>query len=149
MTNDGYEYFRRLKTGAEHIAETEAGTDPTPPPHPDSLDFEPAETSPDRWQVPNDPRAFRSRDDARRAGLTARAKAERNWANYQNALIVPAKTPGQEAAEEYESAKAEALSKCVTPDAWENSPEVRAAYLPDSRIGAELWEEYKRNKRIR
>lgn len=146
MTDDGYEYFRRVKSGAEHIAEIEARTDPTPPPHPETLEFDPVETSPGLWQVPNDARAFRTSADARRAGLTARAKAHREYANYVNALPAPEMTPGQEAGEEYEAAKAKALSEGVTPDAWENSPEVRAAYLPDSRSGAELWEEYKRNR---
>ena len=92
---------------------------------------------------------FRTRDEARLAGNAAFAKAEREYANYENALPVPEKTPGQEAGEQYEAAKARALSEDVTPDAWENSPEVLAEYLPNSRSGAELWEEYKRNKRNR
>jgi hypothetical protein len=121
--------------------------DPTPPPHPDSLSFDPMETNQGWWQVPNDPRVFRTYDDARRAGLTARAKAERRWANYQNAIIVPSESPGQEAAEEYEAAKAKAVREGVSPETWANSAEVRANYLPDPRSGAELWEEYKRNRK--
>lgn len=146
MSDDRYDHFRPLKSGVEYLAEAEAAADSTPPPHPGSLNFDPTETSPGRWQVPNDPRVYRTRDDARRAGLTARAKADRAYANYVNALPVPKKTPGQLAAEEYEAAKAEALSKGVTLDAWENSPKVRAEYQPDSRSGAELWEEHKRKK---
>lgn len=145
MTDDGY--FRRLKTGAGHIAEKETKTDPTPPPHPDSLDFTPVEISPGRWQVPKDTRVFRTRDEARLAGNAAFARAERDYANYVTALPSPEKTPGQEAAEQYKAAKTKALSEDVTPDAWENSPEVLEAYLPKSRSEAELWEEHKRNKR--
>lgn len=147
MTNDDrHDYFRRLKSGAELIAETEAKSDPTPPPHPDSLNFDPVETSPGRWQLPNDARVFRSSDDARRAGLTARAQAHREYANYVNALPSPEKTPGQEAAEEYAAAKAKAFSEGVTADAWENSAPVRAVYLPEGKTPAQLWEEYKRTK---
>jgi hypothetical protein len=147
MTDDGYEYFRSPKAGKDYIAEAEAASDSTPPPNPSSLSFDPVEISPDRWRVPNDTRVFRTQDEARLAGLTARARAERAWANYKNALPVPRKTPGEEAAEAYEVAKAKALSAGVSADAWSNSPEVRAAYLPDSRSGAELWEEYKRNRK--
>lgn len=147
MIDDRYDHFRPRKSGKEYLAETEAAMDPTPPPDPDSLSFDPVETNTGWWQVPNDHRVFRAYDDARRAGLTARANAERRWANYQNAMIVPSKTPGQEAAEGYEAAKAKALSDGVSPDRWASSAEVRAKYLPDSRSGAELWEEYKRKKR--
>ena len=147
MTDDRYDHFRPLKSGVEHIAEAEAATDPAPPPHPDSLNFDPVETSPDRWQLPDDPRVFRTRDEARRAGLTARAGAERRYANYVNALPVPTKTPGQEAAEEDAAARARALSEGVPSETWDNSPEVRAKYLPDARSGAELWEEHKRNRK--
>jgi hypothetical protein len=146
MTDNRYEHFRPMKSGKEYIAEAEAAADSTPPPHPDSLNFDPVETSPDQWQVPNDPRVYRTRDEARRAGLTARAKADRAYANYVNALPVPTKTAGQEVAEDYEAAKARALSEGVAPELWDNSPEVRAAYLPDNRTGAQLWEEYKRTK---
>lgn len=146
MTNDNYEYFQTRKSGAEYIAEAEAAADPTPPPSPESLNFDPIETIPGRWQVPNDHRIFRTRDEARRAGLTARAKAERNYANYENALPSPEQSPGQEAAEAYESARARAMSEGVSAEAWTNSPEVRAEYLPDGRSGAELWEQYKRSK---
>lgn len=146
MTDDRYDHFRPLKTGVEHLMEAEAA-DTTLPPHPDSLNFDPVEVSPNLWQVPNDSRVFRTFDEARRAGLTAKARAARTYANYANALITPPLTPGQIAAQEYEAAKAEALSAGITRDAWENSPEVRAAYLPDSRTGSELWEEYKRNRK--
>jgi hypothetical protein len=146
MTDDGYEYFLSPKSGKDYIAEAEAASDSTPPPIPSSLCFDPVEISPDRWRVPNDTRVFRTQDDARRAGLTARARAERAYANYVNALPVVQKTPGQVAAAEYEDAKAQAIAAGVTPDAWENSPEVRAAHLPDNRSGAELWEEYKRKR---
>ena len=148
MTHDRYEHFRPMKAGKDYIAETEAAeTNATPPPNPVSLDFTPVEISPDRWQVPNDTRVFRTQDEARRAGNALFAKADRDYANYVNALPVPKKTPGQEAAEAYEAAKAEALSEEVTPEAWASSPEVRAKYMPDPRNGAELWEEHKRKKR--
>lgn len=146
MTDDNWEYFRAQKPGIEYIAEAETVADPTPPPNPESMNFDPIETSPGRWQVPNHHRVFRTRDEARRAGLTARAKAERNYANYANALPSPERTPGREVADAYESAKARALSEGVRPEAWTNSPEVRAEYLPDSRTGAEIWEQYKRSK---
>jgi len=147
MTDDRYDHFRPRKSGKEYIAEAEAASDSTPPPRPEDLSFDPVEINPGRWRVPNDARVFRTRDEARLAGLTAQAKAERAYANYVNALPVPKKTAGQEVAEDYEAAKARALSEGVAPELWDNSPEVRAAYIPDSRTGAQLWEEYKRNKR--
>ena len=58
MTDDRYEHFRRLKSGKDYIAEVEAVTDSTPPRRPSELNFDPVETRPDRWQVPNDPRVF-------------------------------------------------------------------------------------------
>ena len=102
---------------------------------------------PNQWRIANDPRIFYTRDEARRAGNRAHGNAQQAYANYVNALITPERTSGEEAAEEYEAAKAEALARGVSLDAWENSPEVRAAFMPNTRSGAELWEEYKRNKR--
>lgn len=146
---DRYDHFRKLKTGVEHLAEAEAAWDPTPPPDPNTLNWKPAEVAPGYWKVPGISKVFRSEDDARRAGLSADSRAQREYDNYMNALILPPKTPGQEKAEEYEAAKAKALADGVTPDAWNNSPDVRAEYLPDGRTGAELWEEHKRQKRMR
>lgn len=149
MTEPSYDHFRPLKSGAEHIADVEAASDSTPPLDPATLNWDPVPLGSDRWKAPNDARVFRSEDEARRAGQTARGRAERDYANYVNALIVPDKTPGQVKAEEYEEARAKALADGVSPDAWNNSPDVRAQYLPDSRTGAELWEEHKRTKHMR
>ncbi|MEE9095725.1 hypothetical protein [Pseudarthrobacter phenanthrenivorans] len=146
---DRYEYFRPVKSGSERIADAEAAWDPTPPPDPETIDWKPTEVAPGYWKTPGDARTFRSEDDARRAGLSVYARAQRDYANYVNALIVPAKTPGQEEAEEYEAAKAKAIAEGVSSDAWNNSPDVRAKYLPDSRTGAELWEEHKRKNHMR
>lgn len=145
--HDRYDHFRRLKSGAEHLAEAAVSAgDTAPPPNPETLSFTPVEVSPGRWQVPNNHRVYRTESEARRAGYTAEGKAQREYANYVNALPVAAKSRGQEISEAYEAAKAQALADGVTPEAWAASAEVRSAYL-DTRSGAELMQEHRRNRR--
>ncbi|MBP1135661.1 hypothetical protein JOE31_001893 [Arthrobacter sp. PvP023] len=150
MTEHNYDYFGVRKSVAEHLADaTAAAGDAVPPPDPKTLTFEPVEVSPGRWQLPNETnpnRFFRTHDEARRAGFTAEAHAQREYANYVNALPIETKTVGQEANETYEAGRATAMSEGITPEAWAVSAEIRAAYLPETKTGAELWQEHKRNR---
>lgn len=145
--HDRYDHFRPLKSGADHLADAaaSAGRD-TPPPHPYTLNFSPVEVGEGYWKLPNDHHVYRGEAEARKAAARAEGDAKRAYASYVNALPVPTKTRGQELHEAYEAAKAKALSEGVTREAWEASAELRAAYF-DTRTGAELMQEHKRNRR--
>lgn len=150
MTEHNYDHFGYRKPVAEHLADAlAAASDTAPPPDPETLNFKPVEVKPGMWQLPHETgtnRFFRTDVEARRAGFNAEAKAQREYANYVNDLPVPARTQGQEISDAYEASKAKALSEGVTPETWQSSAEVREAYLPDMRDGAELMREYRRNR---
>ena len=150
MTEHNYDHFGARKSVAEHLADAAAAVgDAAPPPDPATLNFNPVEVSPGMWQLPNETnpnRFFRTDVEARREGFTAEAKAQREYANYMNALPVPVRSRGQEISDAYEAARAQALSEGITPEAWKNSAEVRGAYLPDMRDGHELWRDSKRKR---
>lgn len=150
MTDHNYDHFGYRKSVAEHLADAAAAAgDTAPPPDPAALNFDPMEVSPGRWQLPNETnpnRFFRTDVEARRAGITAAADAQRKYANYVNALPAETKSVGQEVNEAYETARAAAINEGITPEAWAVSAEIRAAYLPETKMGAELWREHKRNR---
>lgn len=150
MTEHNYDHFGYRKPVAEHLADAlAAASDTAPPPDPETLNFKPVEVEPGMWQLPHETgtnRFFRTDVEARRAGFNAEAKAQREYANYVNALPVPTRTRGQEISDAYEAARTQALSEGVTAESWKYSAEVRAAYLPDMRDGHELWQESKRKR---
>ncbi len=150
MTDNEYDHFGYRKPVAEHLADAAAAVgDTAPPPDPATLNFNPVEVSPGMWQLPPETgidRHFRTDVDARHAGFNAEGKAQREYANYMNAQPVPVRSRGQEISDAYEASRAKALSEGVTPEAWQSSVEVREAYLPDMRDGAELMREYRRNR---
>lgn len=150
MTEHNYDHFGYRKPVAEHLGDAlAAASDTAPPPDPETLNFDPVEVSPGMWQLPNETnpnRFFRTDVEARREGFTAEAKAQREYANYVNALPADTKTVGQETNEAYEAGRATAMSEGITPEAWAVSAEIRAAYLPETMTGAELWQEHKRNR---
>ena len=150
MTDHNYDHFGYRKSVAEHLADAEAAVgDAAPPPDPTALNFNPVEVSPGMWQLPNETnpnRFFRTEVEARREGITAAANAQRKYANYMNALPTETKSVGQEVNATYEAGRAAAMSEGITPEAWAVSAEIRAAYLPETKTGAELWLEHKRNR---
>jgi len=141
--DQGFEYFRSFPTAAERIAEAEANAGGVPPLDPDTLDFDPVETSAG-WTFPGAERAWRSRDEARTAGGTARANAGRAYANYVNALPAEQFTPGQLALAEHR----EALAAFVD----DGGTEAQAAAYPHLldrykvRSGHEEYQQFKRNR---
>lgn len=140
---EGFEYFRSFPTAAERIAEAEASAGDAPPPDPDTLDFEPVETSAG-WTFPGAERSWRSREESRIAGDRARGETARAYANYVNALPVEQLTPGQIALAYHR----EALAAFID-DGGTEAQAVAYPHLLDRykvRSGREAYEEYKRSR---
>ncbi|MBT2567304.1 hypothetical protein J7I84_12515 [Arthrobacter sp. ISL-85] len=149
MTDNNYDHFGIRKTGAEHLADATAAAGDTAAPHdPATLNFDPVEVSPGMWQLPHETNThhfFRTDVEARHAGFAAEAKAQREYANYMNALPSTSPSAGQEQFVAYAAGRARAMSEGVTEEAWVSSPEIRKAYVPRQKTGAELMQEYRRN----
>ncbi|MGX5718352.1 hypothetical protein [Arthrobacter sp. MAHUQ-56] len=143
MTDQGFEYFRALPTGAERIAEAEAKTDDAVPVDPDTLDFEPVET-PQGWTFPGAERSWRSPEEARYAARTARGQATRAYANYVNALPVPEPTAGQIALADHREALAAFISDGGTEAQAAAFPHLLDTYK--TRSGYDAWVQHKRNR---
>lgn len=140
---EDFEYFQKLPTAAERIAEADASADKTPPLDPATIDFDPVETA-EGWTFAGAERFYRGREEARAMGQRARADAGRAFANYANALPVERLTPGQIALENHR----EALAAFIE----DGGTEAQAAAFPNlldrykTRNGHEQYEEYKRNR---
>lgn len=140
---EDFEYFRSLPTGAERIAETEVSADDTAPVDPARLSFDPVETEAG-WTFPGAERSWRSREEARLAGRTARGQASRAYANYANALPVAELTAGQIALADHREALAAFIADGGTEAQAVACPHLLDAYK--TRSGHEEYELYKRNR---
>lgn len=143
MTDQGFEYFRTFPTVAERIAEAEAKADDAVPADPDTLDFEPVETS-TGWTFPGAERSWRSPEEARFAARTARGRASRAYANYVNAVPVPEPTAGQIALADHHEALAAFIADGGTEAQAAAFPHLLDTYK--TRSGYELYELHKRNR---